>query len=125
VVAQEEEPVVAQEEEPVVAQEEEPVVAQEEEPVVAQEEEPVVAQEEATVEAEPVAGPEPATGDQRAHEAIRQQLIRLREAGSPREEGERYLVRYKQRGDHQEILDEVFGPEEPVKRRRRGLLRRD
>ena len=65
----------------------------------------------------------PPSGDDRGREAVRQQLIRLRDTGEPREAAEHYLSRFKT-GDYGELLDEVFPAEEPGKRRRRGLLRR-
>jgi hypothetical protein len=61
--------------------------------------------------------------DDRAREAIRQHLVRLRDTGSPREEAERYLKRFNNH-DYDAILDDVYGPSEPAKPRRRGLLRR-
>jgi hypothetical protein len=62
-------------------------------------------------------------GSDRAREAVRQQLLRLRETGEPREAAEHYLTRFKN-VDYGELLDEIYGSEEPGRRRRRGLLRR-
>ena len=55
---------------------------------------------------------------------VRQQLIRIRDEGKPREEAERYLSRFKQSGDYNDVLNEIFPGSAAVKRRRGGLLRR-
>jgi hypothetical protein len=55
---------------------------------------------------------------------VHQQLVRLKESGKPRVDAERYLNRFADSGDYAAILDDVYGPGEPAKRRRRGLLRR-
>jgi hypothetical protein len=68
--------------------------------------------------------PEAHAGDERSREMIRQQLIRLSEAGKPREDAERYLGRFKQSGDYKGMLDEIYASEEPSTPKRRGLLRR-
>jgi hypothetical protein len=64
--------------------------------------------------------------DNGSREAIRHQLTRLRDAGKPREDAERYLVRFKQPDSYRPLLDELYGQaaDQPPARRRRGLLRR-
>jgi hypothetical protein len=69
-------------------------------------------------------GTSSSAGDLSARDMVRQQLIRIRAEGKPREEGERYLGRFEQSGDYNDVLNEIFPGPEPVKQRRRGLLRR-
>jgi hypothetical protein len=71
----------------------------------------------------PVTASAPA-GDRTAGVMVQQQLVRLKESGKPRADAERYLNRFADSGDFAAILEDVYGPAEPAKRRRRGLLRR-
>lgn len=65
-----------------------------------------------------------APGDLSARDMVRQQLIRLRDDGQPREEAQKYLGRFKQAGAYNDLLNEIYPGPPPGTQRRRGLLRR-